>query len=241
MADVWDEQAAAAYDSTIGDWASPAVIGATVGVLADLARGGPALELAIGTGRIALPLAERGIPVHGIELSPAMVDELRRKEGGDRIPVTIGDMATTRVPGEFRLVFLVFNTITNLLTQAEQVACFRNAAAHLEPGGSFVVETFVPQLRRLPPGSTFVSFDVSPDHVGIDEYDVVHQRLVSHHTWFGPDGVRRGASRHRYAWPAEYDLMAESADLEPVARWGGWDRSPFTADSPSHVSVWRRR
>lgn len=242
---VWDEHDAAHYDDPDDPMFSESVLGVTVAVLAELAASRPALEFAIGTGRVALPLAECGVDVAGIELSTAMVARLRAKPGGDRIPVTIGDMATTRVPGAFGLVYLVYNTITNLLTQDEQVACFENAAAHLEPGGCFVVETFVPALRRLPPGETLVPFDVSDRHIGIDEYDVAEQRLVSHHTV-----IRDGAStsKHaevssapfRYVWPAELDLMARIAGMRLVHRWAGWDRAPFTSDSTSHVSVWRR-
>jgi SAM-dependent methyltransferase len=215
------------------------VLGPTVDVLASLAGDGRALELAIGTGRVALPLCERGVEVHGIELSEAMVAVLRSKPGGGAIPVTIGDMATTRVDGAFRLVYLVYNTIENLLTQDAQVACFRNAAAHLEPGGCFLVEVGVPALRRLPPGETLVPFDVSPTHIGIDEYDVATQYVVSHHTRIR-DGVAEVSSgRFRYVWPAELDLMARIAGLSLVDRWSGWDRAPFTSDSTHHVSVWR--
>lgn len=240
---VWDEHDAAHYDDPDDPMFSAAVLGPTVEVLASLAAGRPALELAIGTGRVALPLEASGVAVTGIELSEPMVAQLRAKPGGDRIPVTIGDMSTVRVAGTFGLVYLVYNTITNLLTQDEQVACFENAAAHLEPGGCFVVETFVPALRRLPRGETLVPFDVSDHHIGIDEYDVAEQRLVSHHTV-----IRDGAgSKHaevssapfRYVWPAELDLMARIAGMRLVHRWSGWDRAAFTSDSTSHVSVWR--
>jgi SAM-dependent methyltransferase len=214
------------------------VLGPTVDFLAGLAGDGRALEFAVGTGRVALPLSADGVEVHGIELSRPMVDRLRAKPGGDRIPVTIGDMAATRVRGRFALVYLVYNTITNLLSQDEQVECFANAAAHLEPGGYFVIEDIVPALQRLPRGESFVPFDVSPGHLGIDEYDIASQSLVSHHYWVadGRTGVHR--SRHRYAWPAEYDLMARLAGMSLSERWSSWQREPFTSESTSHVSVW---
>ncbi len=237
--DLWGDEIAEEYDASLGAMAAADVVATTVDVLVDLAAGGPVLELAIGTGRIGLPLSDRGVEVHGIELSQPMIDKMRSKPGGERIHVARGDMATTRAEGEFSLVYLVFNTITNLLTQAEQVACFRNAAAHLRSGGRFLIETFVPDLRRLPAGERFVTFVVSPDHVGIDEYDVAAQRLVSHHTWIRDGRVAQFDSPHRYAWPAEYDLMAELAGMRLEHRWAGWNRSPFTAESTSHVSVWR--
>lgn len=229
------------YDATSRAMSDPAVIDPTVSFLAELAGDGAALELAIGTGRVALPLQARGVEVHGIEISQDMVDELRAKPGGDAISVTIGDMATTRVDPTFRLVYLVYNTIGNLLTQSEQVACFRNAAAHLEPGGCFVVEVVVPSLRSLPPGQHAYPFDVSEHHLGFDTYEFVDQQLTSHHYWTGPDGtVERFDSHHRYVWPSELDLMAELAGLSRRERWADWTRSPFTGDSPSHVSVWER-
>ncbi len=234
------ERIAADYDRSVADRFAPEVLEPTVTVLADLAEGGRALEFAVGTGRVALPLAERGVPVSGIELSRAMVTRLRAKPGGSDLPVTIGDMATATVEGSFSLVFLVFNTITNLLTQDEQVACFANAAAHLAPGGRFVVEDNVPQLRRLPPGERYVPFAIDDQHLGVDEYDVVAQHLVSHHSSVVDGKGLRFSSRHRYAWPSEYDLMARLAGLTLESRWGGWDRSPFTADSEAHVSVWAR-
>ncbi|NNE74287.1 MAG: class I SAM-dependent methyltransferase [Acidimicrobiales bacterium] len=235
----FDEQVAARYDEACGELNEPAVLEPTVACLADLAGSGRALEFAIGTGRVALPLAAAGVDVHGLEISQPMVDQLRTKPGGDHIPVTIGDMATTRVEGEFALVYLVYNTIENLLTQEEQVRCFQNAAAHLTPDGCFLIEVAVPNLRRLPPGETHVPFDLSPDHLGIDEFDVVNQRLVSHHYWVGAGEARAFHSEHRYAWPAEYDLMARLAGMELAARWSDWHRDPFTAESGSHISVWR--
>ena len=210
-----------------------------VETLAELAGTGPVLELAIGTGRVAVPLAERGLAVSGIELSQPMVDQLTRKRND--IPVTIGDMATAKVPGEFALVFVVWNSIGNLRTQAEQVACFRNAARHLAPGGRFVIELWVPGIRRVPPGQAAVPFHVGEHHVGFDTYDMTTQQGTSHHYRRDDDGtVTYGASNFRYIWPAECDLMAELAGLEREARYAGWDRSPFTNDSESHVSVWRK-
>ncbi len=237
---IFDERAAAAYDAASAEMFDDAVLGPTVEFLAALADGGRVLEFAIGTGRVALPLSACGVEVHGIEISQPMVERMRTKPGASRIPVTIGDMTTTRVEGAFRLVYLVYNTITNLLTQDEQVECFCNAAAHLEPGGHFVVEVFVPPLRRLPIGERFVPFDVSSGHVGVDEVDVVDQRLISHHFWIN-DG--RGAtfdSPHRYAWPAEYDLMARLAGMSLGERWNDWHRNPFTGESVSHISVWQK-
>jgi len=201
--------------------------------------GGGALEFGIGTGRIALPLAARGVRVAGIDLSPDMVAQLRAKPGGADMPVVLGDFATTKFAGRFSLVYLVFNTIMNLTTQDAQVACFRNAAAHLVSGGAFVVEVGVPDLQRLPPGETFRPFTVRPDRLGIDEYDVVDQRLVSHHYAIDGDRVETISMPFRYVWPAELDLMARLGGLELRERWGGWRRESFTAASTSHVSVWR--
>ena len=239
--DVWDEAAAERYDETSAEKFAPEVLGPTVDLLAELAGDGPALELAIGTGRVAVPLRDRGVPVTGIELSAPMVAQLRKKADAARIPAVVGDMATTRVDGEFALVYLVWNSIANLRTQAEQVACFRNAAAHLRPGGRFVIELWVPPLRRFPPGQTAVPFDVSERHVGFDTYDLVTQQGTSHHYWRDADGsVRYGDSNFRYIWPAECDLMAALAGLEPEQRYADWDRTEFTSESESHVSVWRK-
>ncbi|MFN8196034.1 MAG: class I SAM-dependent methyltransferase [Nocardioidaceae bacterium] len=239
--EVWGEETARRYDAEDAAMFAPEVLGPTVELLADLAGEGRALELAIGTGRVGVALAGRGVPVVGIELSEPMAARLRAKVDEATLPVLIGDMATTRAPGEFALVYLVYNTISNLLTQEEQVACFRNAAAHLVPGGRFVVENGVPSLRRLPPGQLAVPFDISETHVGFDTYDLVDQLLVSHHFTREDDGRwRRGASRHRIVWPAELDLMARAAGLELEARFAGWRREPFTDDSESAVSVWRR-
>ncbi|WP_454048665.1 methyltransferase domain-containing protein [Cellulomonas sp. Marseille-Q8402] len=238
--DVWTAEVAERYDTSSAAMYAPAVLGPAVDFLAARAAGGAALELAVGTGRVALALSRRGVPVHGVELSPAMAAQLAAKPGSERVPVTLGDMASATVPGRFRLVYLVYNGITNLLTQHAQVACFRNAARHLEPGGAFVLEVFVPQLRRLPPGEVAIPFDVSDDHLGFDRYDVVEQQLVSHHYGTAPDGtVTTGRSPHRYVWPAELDLMARLAGMTPTERWAGFDETPFTAESTSHVSVWR--
>ncbi|HSC49048.1 MAG TPA: class I SAM-dependent methyltransferase [Gaiellaceae bacterium] len=238
--DYFDEPVAARYDDDSWELFSPEVLEPTVDLLAELAAGGRALELGIGTGRVALPLAGRGVEVHGIDLSRAMVAKLREKPGGERIPVAIGDFATTRVEGSFALAYLVFNTINNLTTQDEQVACFRNAAAHLEPAGRFLVEVGVPELRRLPPGETFHVFDVSERHWGIDEYDVVNQGLVSHHFTLVDGRIERVSMPFRYVWPAELDLMARLAGMELRDRWSGWRREPFTSESRKHVSVWEK-
>ena len=242
--DWFGEDIAATYDDDAAI-SQPDVLGPQLDVLEELAGGGPVLEFAIGTGRVGLPLAGRGLRVAGIELSSAMVARLRAKPGGDEasIPVVIGDMATARVPGSgsFGLVYLVFNTLMNLTTQEAQVACFENAAAHLAPGGHFVVELPVPGLRRLPANERFVVFDQSETHVGIDEYDVATQRQWSHHIDFLPDGrVRRTSPPFRYAWPAELDLMARLAGLRLVHRWSDWDRSAYTSESTRHVSAWQR-
>ena len=235
-------EVAARYDETLGAMGSTEVLGPTVDLLAELAGTGAALEMAVGTGRIALPLAARGVPVSGIELSPDMVAQLRAKPGGDAIPVTIGDMATTRVAGSFRLVYLLYNTIGNVETQDRQVACFTNAAAHLEPGGSFVIEVVVPDLRRLVPGHDAVVFAHAPGYVGYDRYDdLVAQHAVSHHFVADGSGAREVRTPFRYVWPSELDLMARLAGLDLVDRWADWDRSPFTGDSASHVSVWRKQ
>ncbi|MFK0215575.1 MULTISPECIES: class I SAM-dependent DNA methyltransferase [unclassified Streptomyces] len=240
--ELWTRDSADRYDAEESERSSAAFLGPTLAFLADLAGDGRALEFAIGTGRVGVPLRERGVPVAGIELSEPMAAVLRSKVDADTLPVTIGDMATTVVPGEFSLVYLVYNTITNLLTQDEQVECFRNAARHLAPGGRFVIELGVPPLRFLPPGQVAVPFDVSERHLGFDTFDLVEQVLVSHHlTRDGADGrYRRGSSRHRYAWPAELDLMARIAGLELERRVADWDGTPFAQDSAQHVSVWRK-
>lgn len=238
--DVWDSETAGTYDTPGAGMFSPDVLRPTVDRLAELAGGGRALEFAIGTGRVAVPLHERGIHVTGIEKSPAMVAQLRMKADESALPVILGDMTTTLAPGRYALVYLVYNTISNLLTQAEQVACFRNAARHLERGGRFVIELGVPELRKLPPGQQAVVWRSEPDYIGLDTYDVLHQRLVSHHFRFGEDRqARLLRSHHRYIWPAELDLMAELAGFELESRHADWSKSAFTAESPSHVSVYR--
>jgi SAM-dependent methyltransferase len=226
------------YDETSAEMSAPEVVAPVVDFLAELAGGGAALELGIGTGRIALPLARRGVRVHGIDLSPDMVAQLRTKPGGEEIPVTIGDFATTKVDGAFSLAYVVFNTIMNLRTQDAQVACFQNVAAHLEPQGLFVVEIMVPQLQRLPRGETLVSFDLSPEHLGFDEYDVAHQGLISHHYY--PREGEYATFPGRYIWPMELDLMARIAGMSLRERWSGWNREAFTSESTEHVSVWQR-
>jgi SAM-dependent methyltransferase len=228
------------FDERYAHLAEPAVVDPMVDFLAERARGGAALELGIGTGRIALPLALRGLRVHGIELSEAMVARLRAKPGAESVGVTIGDFATTTVEGTFSVAYLVANTIMNLTTQDEQVACFRNVAGHLDPGGCFVIEVLVPGLRRLPPGEVFQPFDVSPSHLGFDEYDVAQQGLISHHYWIEDGRVEVFSPPFRYVWPSELDLMARLAGMELRERWGGWEREPFTSESNKHVSVWEK-
>ena len=238
--DHFGEQVADRYDESSADMFEAAVVDPAVDFLADLAGDGAALELGIGTGRIALPLARRGVPVHGVDLSKAMVARLRAKPGAERIGVTIGDFATTTVDGRFSVAYLVFNTIGNLTTQDEQVACFQNVAAHLEPGGCFVIEVGVPELQRLPPGETVRVFHLSPTHLGFDEYDVVSQGLISHHYSIVDGQLEASSLPFRYAWPSELDLMARLAGMTLRERWSGWNREPFTSDSTRHVSVWEK-
>jgi SAM-dependent methyltransferase len=235
------EDVAARYDDPSDHMFDPATIAPVVDVLSDLAGDGAALELGIGTGRIAVPLSERGVPVHGIDLSEAMAARLRAKPGADSIGITIGDFSTTRVDGTFAVAYLVYNTINNLTTQDAQVACFRNAAAHLAPGGHFVIEVGVPDLQRLPPGQTAVPFTVTPDRLGFDEYDVVDQGMVSHHYWRAEDGRFDSLSvPFRYVWPSELDLMARLAGMSLRERWSDWRGSAFTAASAGHVSIWQK-
>lgn len=241
---LWDAQAAAEYDTPGRGMFAPEVLGPTVEVLSELAAGGAALELAIGTGRVAIPLHEAGVPVTGVELSEAMISRLREKASAEEIPVVAGDMAGASAGEGFSLVYLVFNTIGNLLTQEEQVACFRNAARHLAPGGCFVVELGVPQLRSLAPGHGGTVEVSEPGYLLVDTYDPLTQQLVSHHVRFDPavDGVRGarlGRTPQRYVWPSELDLMAQLAGFTRESRWADWDRSEFTADSRSHVTVYR--
>lgn len=239
--ELWDDETAEHYDATSAERFAPDVLDPTVEFLASLAGSGAALEFAVGTGRVGISLAARGVRVTGIELSSPMVAQLRRKVDATALPVVIGDMATTTVPGEFSLVYLVFNTISNLRTQREQVECFRNAARHLSPGGRFVVELWVPPIRRMPPGQSAVPMSLEAGHLIFDTYDLVTQHCTSHHYWPQPDGTTRSSSGNfRYIWPSECDLMAQLAGLELEARYADWDRSAFTADSESHVSVWRK-
>ncbi|MEU8351962.1 class I SAM-dependent methyltransferase [Streptomyces sp. NPDC048845] len=256
--EIWDADTAGRYDTPGTGMFAPEVLEPAVDRLARLAGGGRALEFAIGTGRIAVPLAERGVPVTGIELSVPMIEQLRTKADEATIPVVVGDMATTTAPGTYSLVHLVYNTISNLLTQDEQVQCFRNAARHLDPGGRFVIELWVPELRKLPPGQTAVVWQDEPGRIGLDTYDVLRQQVVSHHFRFGAEEEREqreeeagregeeGSGRnqlfrspHRYIWPAELDLMARLAGFELESRHADWAGAAFTAESRSHVSVYR--
>src|SRR5215471_5143582 len=241
--DVWDHEAARTYDTPAEGMFAPEVLGPAVDRLAELAGDGRALEFAIGTGRVAIPLAARGVPVTGIELSQPMIDRLRAKVDEATIPVIAGDMSATVAPGEYTLVYLVFNTISNLLTQAEQVACFRNAARHLHPGGRFVIELWVPELRTLPPGQKAPVFTSEPGYIALDTVDVLRQQVVSHHFRFGAaieDGrqARLFRSPHRYIWPSELDLMAQLAGMELESRHADWSGAEFTAESTSHVSTY---
>jgi hypothetical protein len=235
-----DPATARVYDRNVARRFTPEEVDPAIAVLAELAGGGIAVEFAVGTGRLAVPLAHSGTTVMGIDISEPMLAELAAKPGSEQVAVTVGDMTSTQVCSNATLVYLVFNTISNLRTQRQQVRCFGNAAAHLAPGGRFVVETSVPKIRRLAPGETFVPFDVSPDHLGFDEYvDVVEQISVSHHYFIDGDRVRTTSAAFRYVWPSELDLMAQMAGMELEHRWADWHRSPFTGESPSHVSIWR--
>ena len=238
--DVWDTETAQEYDTPGAGMFAPEVLGPTVDLLAKLAGDGRALEFAIGTGRVAVPLGRRGVPVTGIELAQPMIDQLRAKVDEATIPVIVGDMATARAPGEYTLVYLVYNTISNLLTQAEQVACFRNAARHLTRGGRFLIELWVPELRKLPPGQQATVWQAEPEYIGLDTYDVLHQRVVSHHFTFGSGKEARvSRSPHRYIWPAELDLMGQLAGFELESRHADWAGTEFSAESRSHVSIYR--
>jgi SAM-dependent methyltransferase len=232
--DYFGEEVAARYDAGLGERGEPGVIAATVDFLAALAGDGAALELGIGTGRIALPLAERGVPVHGIDLSEAMVARLKAKPGGDAIRVTIGDFARTRVEGTFSLAYVVFNTIMNITAQEDQIACFANAAAHLTPGGCFVVEVGVPR------GTQREVFALGDKHVGVDEWEPATQRLVSHHFSLVDGSWVRNSIPFYAAAPGEHDLMARLAGMRLRERWSGWNREPFSAESIKHVSVWEK-
>jgi SAM-dependent methyltransferase len=238
---LWDEADAAHYDDPTPSQSQLDAIRATVDVLAELAGDGSALEFAIGTGRVGLPLAARGVRVVGLENSTAMAGRLREKDPDERVPVTIGDMTTERVTGSFDLVYLVFNTIGNLTTQERQVACFANAAAHLRPGGFFLIENTVPDLRRLPPGEDARVFAHTQGYVGYDRYtDLVAQQVVSHHFVAHGSAPRETTTPWRFVWPSELDLMARLAGMDLHSRWADWDHSPFTGESTKHVSVWRK-
>jgi SAM-dependent methyltransferase len=236
----FDEPVAAQYEASSAERFTPALVADTVSFLAALVGDGAALELGIGTGRIAVPLHQRGVAVQGIDLSEAMVERLHAKPGADGIEVTIGDFTTTTVAGRFRLAYLIYNTIENLTTQDAQVACFCNVAAHLEPGGCFVIEVEIPALQRLPPGETVRPFAVTPTQLGFDEFDIANQGLISHHYLIADGKVDTLSIPFRYVWPAELDLMARIAGLRLRERWSGWSREPYTSESTSHVSVWEK-
>lgn len=239
-ANYFGKDVAERYDQSEADMFEPVAVEPAVEFLAALAGAGPALELGIGTGRIALPLAERGVPVHGIDLSPEMVERMRAKPGGDEIEVTIGDFATAAVGRQFPLAYLVFNTIMNLTSIDEQVACFENVAAHLLAGGRFVIEVGVPQLRRLPPGETIHPRKLSDTRLSFDEFDVANQGLVSHHYGVVDGKLAPRSIPFRYVWPSELDLMARIAGMRLAERWSSWLRDPFTSESVKHISVWEK-
>jgi SAM-dependent methyltransferase len=236
----FDERIATSYEAKWPELFEPALIASTVDFLADFVGTGAALEFGIGTGRIALPLSRRGVLVHGIELSPDMVAELQTKPGARGISVTVGDFASTTVDRTFSLAYLIRNTIMNLTTQDEQVSCFRNASAHLEPGGCFVIEVMVPELRRLPPGETVHAFAVTPTHLGFEEYEIANQIAYSHHYWSVDGRLEVMSAPFRYVWPSELDLMARLAGMTLRDRWSNWARDPFTGESRAHVSVWQK-
>jgi SAM-dependent methyltransferase len=237
---MWGPEIAAAYDATVAERFQPEDLDPTVDRLAELAGDGPALELAIGTGRVALPLSERGVPVSGIELSPHMVEQLKTKPGSERLDVTIGDMTSTRVPGTFSLVYLVFNTIQNVTTQDEQLAIFANAAAHLEPGGHFLVEVGVPQPEKLATGERGWVYEMTSEHIGIDTYEGSVTQISRSHHWWQIDGEQvHHTAPYRYLWPSEMDLMARLAGLELDSRASGWNDEPFTAESTTQVATYQ--
>jgi len=237
----FDGRIAESYDVKWAEQFDPSFLEPTVDFLAELAGAGAALELGVGTGRVALPLSRRGVRVHGIELSSAMAEQLPAKPGAEEVGVTVGDFASADVDGTFSVAYLVRNTIMNLTSQDEQIACFRNVAEHLDRGGCFVIECIVPALRQLPPGERFRAFAVTPTHLGFDEFiDLSAQISVSHHYWVVDGRLETFAAPFRYVWPSELDLMARLAGMTLRERWADWDRRPFTGDSPSHVSVWEK-
>jgi SAM-dependent methyltransferase len=236
----FDNWVAQRYERLWPELFDPAVVDPAVDFLADLAEGGSALELGIGTGRIALPLSRRGVAVHGIDLSPAMVAQFQAQPGAEAIGVIVGDFARATVGRTFRLAYLLRNTITNLTTQDEQVDCFRNVAAHLEPAGLFVIENYIPELQRLPPGDTTHVFARTATHLGFEEYDIAAQVAISHHFWMIDGELKSLSSPHRYLWPAELDLMARLAGMTLRERWNDWHRTPFTSESRHHISVWEK-
>ena len=238
--DYFGEGVAEHFDRRYAHLEARAVVDPMVELISGFANAGAALELGVGTGRIALPLAARGVPVHGIDLSEAMINRLRAKPGSEKVSVTVGDIATTSVEGVFSVAYIVANTIMNLTTQGEQVACFENVAVHLEPNGYFVMEVLVPRLQRLPPGEIYQPFAVTQSHLGFDEYDVVQQHVISHHYWIDGEQVQVTSPPFRYVWPSELDLMARIAGMTLRERWSGWKREPFTAESDKHVSVWQK-
>jgi SAM-dependent methyltransferase len=237
----WGREIAEVYDQIYAAMHEPSALDPMLELLSGLAHGGRALEFAVGTGRVALPLSDRGVTVYGIELSPHMVEQLRAKPGSEAVPVTIGDMTSTRVPGNFQLVYLVANTIMNVTTQDEQIAVFANAAAHLQPLGCFVVEVIVPQLRRVPPGDDARVFTLDPDHVGIETFDDIVDQVAWSHHWMDVGGrLVRHSAPYRYVWPSELDLMAKISGFRRQSRYEGWDRRPFTSNSPSQVAVYEK-
>ena len=238
-----DEQIAQHYDASSTDMFDPALLGPTVDLLACLADGGSrsALELGIGTGRVALPLAARGVRVAGIEVSEPMLRELRRKPGAEAIDVEVGSFRTCRLDRRFRIVFGIYNVFTTFTTQDEQVAAFANAADHVEDGGYLVAECWIPDLQRLAPGDRLRAFEVSSTHIGVDEYEPADQRCTSHHLLFDGDRViARGASHHRWLWPSELDLMARLAGLERHERLATWSGDAFTSESRNCISIFRK-
>lgn len=241
VAVVWDRDRAESYDAIYAAESDPVVIHPMLDRLSELAGDGPVLEFAVGTGRVAVPLSARGVTVRAIELSPHMVERMRAKPGADAVPVTIGDMTNTRVPGRFTLVYLVANTIMNVTTQAEQVAVFANAAAHLQPGGCFAVEVIVPQIRSVPRGEVGRVFTLDAAHVGIETFDDLVGQIAWSHHWSDVEGrLVKHSAPYRYVWPSELDLMAMLAGMTLRERWSDWNREPFTETSTKHITIWEK-